>query len=50
MEDHVKLVKAARRGDAQAFAELYEEVYEDMYRFALYTLKNTQDARVTPYQ
>ena len=44
MEDHVKLVKAARRGDAQAFAELYEEVYEDMYRFALYTLKNTQDA------
>ncbi len=44
MEDYLKLVKAARRGDAQAFAALYEEVYEDMYRFALYTLKNTQDA------
>lgn len=44
MEDYLKLVKAARRGDTQAFAALYEEVYEDMYRFALYTLKNTQDA------
>lgn len=44
MSDYLKLVKAARRGDAQAFAELYEEVYEDMYRFALYTLKHTQDA------
>lgn len=44
MNDYIKLVKAARRGDAQAFAKLYEEVYEDMYRFALYTLKHTQDA------
>lgn len=44
MEDYLKLVKAARRGDAQAFAKLYEDVYEDMYRFALYTLKHTQDA------
>lgn len=44
MEDYLKLVKAARRGDTQAFAMLYEEVYEDMYRFALYTLKHTQDA------
>lgn len=44
MDENVKLVKAARHGDAQAFAKLYEEVYEDMYRFALYTLKNTQDA------
>ena len=44
MSDNLKLVKAARRGDVQAFAELYEDVYEDMYRFALYTLKHTQDA------
>ena len=44
MEDYLKLVKSARRGDAQAFAKLYEDVYEDMYRFALYTLKHTQDA------
>ena len=44
MGDYLKLVKAARRGDIQAFAELYGEVYEDMYRFALYTLRNTQDA------
>lgn len=44
MEDYLKLVKAAKKGNVQAFAELYEEVYEDMYRFALYTLKHTQDA------
>jgi RNA polymerase sigma-70 factor (ECF subfamily) len=38
------LVKAARRGDAEAFAELYGKIYGDMYRFALYTLRNTADA------
>lgn len=30
--------------DQQTFIRLYQEVYRDMYRFALYTLKNTQDA------
>lgn len=44
MDDYLKTVKAARRGDVSAFARLYEDVYEDMYRFALYTLKHTQDA------
>lgn len=44
MENYLQLVKKAKKGDAEAFAALYEEIYENMYRFALYTLKNTQDA------
>lgn len=28
----------------EIFSKLYEEVYQDMYRFALYTLGNVQDA------
>lgn len=30
--------------EKETFLKLYEEVYKDMYRFALYTLKNQQDA------
>ncbi len=30
--------------DQQTFIRLYREVYQDLYRFALYTLKNTHDA------
>lgn len=30
--------------DQQTFIRLYQEVYRDLYRFALYTLKNTHDA------
>lgn len=44
MEEERFLVKRAKHGDVDAFAELYERVYEKLYRFALYTLKNTQDA------
>ena len=44
MENYLQLVKQAKRGDAEAFAELYAEIYENMYRFALYTLRNTADA------
>lgn len=44
MENYLELVKRAKRGDTEAFASLYAEVYENMYRFALYTLKNTSDA------
>lgn len=40
-----KLVQRAREGDTAAFAELYEEIYKDLYRFALYTLGNTEDAK-----
>lgn len=35
------MVRTTTPGD---FARLYEEVYQDMYRFALYTLRNKQDA------
>lgn len=38
------LIKKAMRGDTEAFAALYEKLYKDMYRFALYTLRNAQDA------
>lgn len=38
------LVTRAKRGDAEAFAELYGDIYQNLYRFALYTLRNTQDA------
>lgn len=38
------LVAAAKSGDKDAFARLYEEVYKDLYRFALYCLKNQEDA------
>lgn len=44
MENYLKKVKLAKRGNVDAFAELYEEVYEGMYRLALYTLRNTSDA------
>lgn len=44
MEQQMKLVKQAKRGDTQAFARLYCGVYQDLYRFALYTLKNRHDA------
>lgn len=44
MVDYKELVERARGRDTEAFAKLYELVYRDMYRFALYTLKNVQDA------
>lgn len=44
MENYLELVRKAKRGDTEAFAALYAEVYENMYRFALYTLRHTQDA------
>ena len=44
MKEERDLVKKAKRGDADAFAGLYEQIYKDLYHFALYTLKNAQDA------
>lgn len=38
------LVRQAKHGDAHAFARLYETIYRDLYRFALFTLKNSHDA------
>ena len=42
--DEKELVKRAKYGDVQAFGALYEKVYRKMYQYALYTLKNEQDA------
>ncbi len=32
------------RCDAKKFAQMYEEIYKDLYRFALYRMRNVQDA------
>lgn len=42
--DFVQCVNLARKGDADAFAELYAMVYKDLYRIALCSLRNPQDA------
>lgn len=44
MEVNIVEVKKAKRGDAAAFAGLYQQIYADLYRFAFYTLKNKNDA------
>ena len=44
MEERL-LVKRAKRGDVDAFAELYGKIYKKLYQFALYTLKNPEDAK-----
>ena len=44
MEECQAYVRKARLGDAGAFSKLYEEYYQDLYRFALYTLRNSHDA------
>ena len=38
------LLKRAKRGDTQAFADLYRHIYQDLYRFALCMMKHPQDA------
>lgn len=44
MQEYLRKVRLAQKGDVNAFAELYGEVYQDMYRFAKYTLRNGNDA------
>lgn len=39
------LVAAAKKGDKEAFGQLYAEIYTDLYKFAYYTLKNEEDAK-----
>lgn len=38
------LVRQAKKGSAGAFSALYEDIYLDLYRFALYIMKQPQDA------
>ena len=44
MNENTQWVREAKDGDPEAFSKLYEMVYKDLYKFALYTLKNTYDA------
>ena len=44
MDGYLHLVEKARQRDAGAFAALYTQIYQDLYKFALYTLKNSHDA------
>jgi len=44
MEGYESLVRQTKIGDVASFSKLYEAIYQDLYRFALYTLKNTHDA------
>ena len=46
-ERMARLVRLAKEKDANAFSLLYEMVYTDLYRMALYTLGNSQDAEDT---
>ena len=45
MEHEREIASRAVKGDREAFGRLYELVYKDLYRFALYMLKNCQDAQ-----
>ena len=38
------LIVKASNGDKEAFSELYYSCYKDLYKFALYTLGNEEDA------
>ena len=38
------LVAQAKKGDAHAFATLYEEIYKDLYRFAYCTMEHSEQA------
>lgn len=44
MENYLQQVRKAKQGDTAAFANLYREIYPDLYRFALYTLRDKNDA------
>ncbi len=45
MDELALLVEKAKAGDSESFAGLYEQVADDLYRMALYTLGNAQDAQ-----
>ena len=42
--DMQTLVAKAKKGDAFAFAQLYEDIYKDLYRFAYCTMKHAEQA------
>jgi RNA polymerase sigma-70 factor (ECF subfamily) len=40
----VEVVKSAKNGDQQSFAQVYDMIAPELYRVALYVLGNVQDA------
>lgn len=44
MKVDIDLVAKASAGDKDAFSDLYFSCYQDLYKFALYTLGNSDDA------
>ena len=42
--DFKTLVKSAKKGNRHSFAVLYSQIYKELYRYALFTLRNQQDA------
>ena len=42
--DFKALISSAKKGDRHSFAQLYSSIYKDLYKYALYTLRNEQDA------
>lgn len=43
-EKERELIRRACNGDIKAFSELYAQIYIELYRFALFTLKQKEDA------
>lgn len=43
-KDFTECVKQARKGDSEAFANLYSLVYKELYHIALYSLNSPDDA------
>ena len=41
----IEIVKAAKEGNADSFAQVYDLIAPELYRVALYTLGNEQDAQ-----
>jgi RNA polymerase sigma-70 factor (ECF subfamily) len=44
MSENTLLALRARAGDMEAFGQLYQLVYRDLYRYALYALRNAEEA------
>ncbi len=44
MKVDIDLVARASNGDKDAFSDLYYSCYQDLYKFAFYTLGNSEDA------
>ena len=40
----IQKIEAARQGDKDSFAQVYEDIAPDLYKVALFTLGNTHDA------